>query len=348
MAKINIEQLGKSLNQGLSPVYLVSGDEPLLVQESCDAIRTAAKSEGFTERELFHTDAGFQWPQLLHSANSLSLFAERKIIEVRIHNGKPGDAGSKALVEYCQAPSADNLLLLVSPKLDRATQNSKWYKAIDAVGSTLTIWPINAKQMPRWIDQRMQRAGIRADSQAIDILAGRVEGNLLAAAQEIEKLKLVAQDGYIDSQTMANAVVDSARYDVFGLADKALSGNASAAATTLNGLRAEGSEATIVLWAITREIRALLALKQALSNGQALEGVARRHGIFDNRLPVIRGALQRLQMPTLRLALKECAYIDRCIKGMAHDDPWSALLDVVLTLSGSRALSGRVLKTLLG
>lgn len=347
MTKLSFEQLHKSLPQQLSPVYLVTGDEPLMVQESCDAVRAAAKQAGFSERELYHTDAGFQWPQLLHSANSMSLFAERKIIEVRIHNGKPGDAGSKAIVEYCQSPAADNLLLLVSPKLERASQNSKWYKAVEAVGAVVTIWPINPKQMPRWIEQRLQRAGIRADAQAVDILASRVEGNLLAAAQEVEKLKLVAKDGFIDSHTMANAVVDSARYDVFGLVDKALAGHPQAAAATLNGLRGEGSEPAVVLWALTREIRALMALKQALSSGHAIEGVARRYGIFENRLPLIRAATARLQNPTLRLLVKECAYIDRTIKGMAPGDPWGTLLDVVLTLSGSRALSGRVLKTLL-
>lgn len=347
MAKLSFEQLHKALKQQLAPAYLVTGDEPLTVQESCDAVRASARQQGFTERELYHTDSGFQWPQLLHSANSMSLFAERKIIEIRIHNGKPGDAGSKAIVEYCQAPAADNLLLLVCPKLERASQNSKWYKAIDGIGAVVTIWPVNAKQMPRWIEQRLQRAGIRADSQAVDILANRVEGNLLAAAQEIEKLKLVATDGFIDSQTMANAVVDSARYDVFGLVDKALAGDARGAAATLNGLRGEGSEPTIILWALTREVRALMALKQALSNGQALEAVARRHGVFDNRMPAVRGALQRIQMATLRLLIKECAYIDRTIKGMAAGDCWGALLDVVLTLSGNRALSGRVLKTLL-
>lgn len=347
MAKLNVEQLMKGLGKQLSPVYLITGDEPLMVQESCDAVRAAARDAGFNERELYHTDGGFQWPQLLHSANSMSLFAERKIIEVRVHNGKPGDAGSKAIVEYCRSPAEDNLLLLVCPKLERASQNSKWYKAVDSIGAVVTIWPINPKQLPRWIDQRLQRAGIRADSQAIDILASRVEGNLLAAAQEIEKLKLVAQDGFIDSQTMANAVVDSARYDVFGLVDKALGGNAQGAAATLNGLRGEGSEPTIILWALSREIRALMALKQALSSGQPLEAVARRHGIFDNRLPLIRDALQRLQAPTLHLLIKECAYVDRAIKGMAAGDCWGILLDVVLTLSGNRAFSGRVLKTLL-
>lgn len=347
MAKLSFDQLGKSLGSKLSPVYLVSGDEPLLVQEACDAIRGAAKKQGFSERELFHADPHFHWTNLLHSANSMSLFADRKILEVRIPNGKPGDAGSKVIQEYCHAPADDNLLLLVCPKLDKSTQNSKWYKSIEAIGVTVAIWPISAKQLPRWIDQRLQKAGIRADSRAVEILASRVEGNLLAAVQEIEKLKLVAEDGIIDHHTMANAVVDSARYDVFGLVDKALIGNPHAAATTLNGLRGEGSEPTIILWAIVREIRALIAIKQAMSDGQNIDYVAKRNGVFDNRLTIVRAALQRLSMPTLRLLLKESAYADRTIKGMASGDPWGVLLDIIMTLAGTRALSGKVLSTLL-
>lgn len=347
MAKLNPEQLPQALQKGLSPAYLITGDEPLLVQESCDAIRAAARKAGFSEREIFHTDAGFQWPQLLQSANSLSLFADKKLLEVRVHNGKPGDLGAKILQEYCAAPSPDNLLLLVCPKLDKATQNSKWYSAIEQIGTVVTVWPIGIKQLPRWIEQRLQRAGIRADSQAIDILAGRVEGNLLAAVQEIEKLKLVAENGMIDAQTMAHAVVDSARYDVFGLVDKALTGNAQGAAASLNGLRGEGTEAMAVLWALTREIRALIALKLALSDGQRLELIARKHGIFETRLPLIRGALQRLSIGTLRLLLRECSYTDRTVKGMAQGDPWEALLDIVLSLAGVRTLDNRSLKTLL-
>lgn len=347
MAKLSPEQLPQALQKGLSPASLITGDEPLLVQESCDAIRAAARKAGFSEREIFHTDAGFQWPQLLQSANSLSLFADKKVLEVRLHNGKPGDAGSKILQEYCAAPSPDNLLLLICPKLDKATQNSKWYSAIEHIGVVVTVWPIGVKQLPRWIDQRLQRAGIKADSHAVDILAGRVEGNLLAAVQEIEKLKLLTDNGMIDAQTMAHAVVDSSRYDVFGLVDKALAGHAAAAATNLNGLRGEGTDAMAVLWAMTREIRALTALKMALSDGQKLEFVARKHGIFESRLPLIRSALQRLSIGTLRLLLRECSYTDRTIKGMAKGDPWQALLDIVLSLAGVRTLDNRSLKTLL-
>lgn len=347
MARCNPEQLNKLLKQSLSRVYLIAGDEPLLVQECCIAIRRAAKQADFIERELFHTDSGFQWPQLLESANSLSLFAQRKLIEVRLHNLKIGTIGSKTLQSYCAAPTDDNLLMLIAPKLDRGAQNSAWYKAIDAIGTIVTVWPISEKQLPRWLDQRMQKAGLRADSRALEILASKIEGNLLAAVQEIEKLKLLTSDGVIDGELMASAVVDSARYNVFGLVDKALSGNARGAATTLNGLKTEGTEATLILWALTREVRTLITLKHAQQQGQALEQAARRQGVFDSRLALIRGALQRLSPRLLQALLKECAQADRAIKGMALSDPWNLLLDIVLVLSGTRTLAGRTLSALL-
>lgn len=347
MSKLNAEQLGKALQQGLRPAYLVTGDDPLLVQEACDLIRKSARAAGFQERELFHADASFQWPQLLHSANSMSLFADQKLLEVRVPSGKPGDAGSKVLQAYCEDPAPGNLLLLIMPRLDRAAQNSKWCKAIDALGCLVQIWPVGEPQLHRWLEQRMQRAGLHADSQSIDILAGKIEGNLLAAVQEIEKLKLLAPGGVVDSALMASAVLDSARYDVFGLVDKALTGNARGAAATLNGLRSEGTDATLALWALSREIRTLLALKEAQQQGQSLELAARQNGVFERRLPLIRSALQRLKPAVLRLLLRECGQTDRTIKGMASGDPWSLLLDITLTLSGTRTLSTPVLTTLL-
>lgn len=347
MTKINADQLAKTPGDKLLPVYLITGDDALLVQESCDALRQVARKAGFEEREKYHTDSGFQWPTLLDNANSMSLFGSRKIIEVYVHNGKPGDPGSKALQAYCQSAPPDTLLMLISPKLDRSAQNSKWYKAIDQIGGITTIWPITDSQLPRWIDQRLQKSGLRADSQAIEILAERVEGNLLAAAQEIEKLKLLSDDGLIDAQMMASAVVDSARYNVFGLVDKALSGQAQAAASALNGLRAEGNEAISILWVLTREVRTLIALKEALHQGRNISQVARQNGVFDKRLPLVQNALQRLNPKLLKFLLRECAYIDRCVKGMATGDPWNILLDVILTLAGTRSLNGKNLQLLI-
>lgn len=342
MTKLRSDQLEKSLagaKSPLAPVYLITGDEPLLVQEACDTVRQAAKQRDFLERELHHTDAGFSWDSLIHSANSISLFAEKKIIEIRVHNGKPGDAGSKAIVEYCESPSEDNLLLLEFPKLDKRTQNSKWFKAIEACGAVVTIWPISLQQMPHWVSGRLKRAGLTADPQAIEILCAKTEGNLLAASQEIEKLKLVSENNHIDAATMANAVTTSARYDVFGLADKALSGNSRSAVTHLQGLRGEGTEPTIVLWALAREIRVLALLKESMDNGKSFDFIARNAGVWDNRKPIVKHALQRLSTGQLHLLVRKVSLADKVIKGISTGDIWNVLLDIVLSLSGTHALN---------
>lgn len=274
----------------------------------------------------------------------MSLFAERKIIEVRSHTGKPADAAKQALMEYSKNPSPDTLLLLVFPKIERATQNSKWFKAVDSVAGTVQIWPISPKFFPRWVDLRLKAEGLRANSDAVGILASKVEGNLLACVQEIQKLKLISDDGVIDARTMANAVVDSARYDVFTLVDRATGGDTRAAMRTLQGLREEGTEAPVILWALAREVRALNALHFAKQQGSSIESVARQHGIFDKRVPLIRQALGRLKAGQLRLLLRQCALADRAIKGASKQDPWAIINDVTLMLSGVRALSTKALQ----
>lgn len=338
MARINPEQLGRSLAQGLPPAVVVSGDETLLVQEACDQVRQHARKAGFEERLIYHADNSFDWNQLLQSANSLSLFAERRLLEVRLASGKLAEAGGKVLQEYARNASSDTCLLLIAPKLERAAQNSAWLKALDACGWVVTVWPIAEKQLHRWLEHRLKSAGLQADAQALAVLASKVEGNLLAAVQEIEKLKLVAPDGPITAEFMASAVIDSARYNLFTLADKALSGDARAAATTLNGLRAEGTEATLILWALTREIRTLTLLKQAQEAGLPLERSARQHGVFDNRLPLMRAALQRLDKARLQRLLQQCASIDLAIKGAAPGSPWDWLAEVVLQMADSPTL----------
>ena len=341
MAKINADQLNQHCKNALLPVYIISGDEPLLVQEACDALRQAAREQGFSERELYHTEGGLDWQQLLQSANSLSLFAERKIIEVRSHTAKPNDAAKKALEAYSQNPSPDTLLLLIFPKIDRNTQKAKWFKGLDAIGGSIQIWPISPKFFHRWVDLRLKAEGLKANNDAVSVLASKVEGNLLACIQEIQKLKLVTSDKVIDGATMANAVVDSARFDIFSLVDRATGGDARAAVRTLQGLREEGTETTIVLWALAREIRALNALFFAKQSGTPLESIARQHGIFDKRLPLVKQALNRLKPGQLRLLLRQCVLADRAIKGASRQPPWPLLNDIVLMLSGVRALSTR-------
>lgn len=345
MPKVRPEQLANAVRKSLTPVIFIFGDEPLIVQECCDSVRQAARALGFSERELHHTDGGFTWDDLYNSANAMSLFADKKIIEIRLHNGKPGDDGSKALIDYCSHPNDDTLLLLVSPKIDSRSQKSKWFTAIEQAGITVQVWPISLGQMPRWVDQRLKAAGLQADSEAIDILCAKTEGNLLAAVQEVEKLKLVANDdGFIDPQTMTNAVMDSARYDIFGMVDKAMAGDSRAAAESLQGLRGEGSEPLTLLWALVREIRTLNSVREAMDNGDNFEFAAKKNGVWDKRKPLVKAALNRLRSQQLHMLMRKAALADRATKGVAKSDTWNILLELTLGLTGIQVLSAKTQK----
>lgn len=339
MPKLRPEQLTASLSKQLAPIYLVSGDEPLLIQEACDSIRAAARKQGFSERELYHADTSFDWSQLSGAVNSLSLFAEKKIIELRMPSGKPGDKGTKILQEYAQSPAPDNLLLIITDKLDGATQKSKWFKAIEDAGQHIQVWPITPAQLPRWISQRLQQAGLQADAAAIELLCSRIEGNLLAAVQEIEKLKLLATQPFITYELMASAVADSARYDVFGLCDKALHGDVRATAKTLQGLKTEGTEPIAILWALTRDIRILIQIAQETSQGKSFDWAAKQAGVWDKRQPLVQAAIRRLKPAQLQQMLRKANGIDKAIKGMRNAEPWDELLDLVLNMAGVQSLN---------
>lgn len=346
--RLRPEQLETHLEGHLAPAYLICGDEPLLLQESADAVRTAARRGGFNERELFHADSGFDWQVLLTEANALSLFAEKKILEVRSANGKPGDKGSNVIVEYCANPSGDNLLLVIAPKLDNSALKSKWVKAIDSCGVIVQVWPVNAAQLPRWIETRLQRAGIRASRAAVDILAERVEGNLLAAMQEIEKLLLLAPEAEVDATTMSTVVADSARYNLFSLVDKILEADTHAAAKILRGLKDEGSEPTVVLWALTRELRILIGAALAHSRGESIEDALQKSKVWVKRMPLLKSALRRLKPGHLRVLLRQAGGVDRAVKGLQEGDPWDELTALVLSFAGSPILNGESTRLALG
>ena len=345
--KIRAEQLQSHLSKELLPVYVISGDEPLLAQESADAVRLAARNKGFSGREVFHGEGKFDWSQLHNEANALSLFAEKKIIEIRISNGKPGDKGSKALCELCANPSPDNLLLVILPKLERSAQNSKWVKALEAVGAHIQVWPITGEQLPRWIKQRLLESNITANQQAVEILAERVEGNLLAAVQEIEKLKLLAIEGKVDAIMMSSVVADSARYNLFEFVDKVLAGDAQSAARSLRGLHSEGTDAIPLLWAITRELRILIKASEQISRGENRDWALKNAGVWEKRLPLFRTAIQRCSAAHLRMLLYQAGAIDRGIKGMRKADIWDELTTLVLSLAGSQTLKPSNVKLLI-
>ena len=327
------EKLADHLQQKLLPVYLVSGDEPLLVQECCDQIRQKARAENCNEREIIEGGlSNFNWQDILHSASNMSLFADRKLIELRLPSGKPGAEGSKALCEYLDIASGDDVLLIVSGKIDKQSTNSKWYKALDKAGVTVQVWPVDAKNLPRWLQQRVRNAGMSIDDDALRLLCERMEGNLLAAVQEVEKLKLLAADSKITMQTVTEAVSDNARYNLFDMADNALKGNASVSLRMLHGLRAEGTEPPVVLWALVREIRTLYEAQLDCDSGQSTQQALSSRRVWQNRMPLMQAALTRHNTHSLSLLLEQAARADGSIKGFADGKPWDNLSRLVITL----------------
>ncbi|MGH8437127.1 MAG: DNA polymerase III subunit delta [Pseudomonas sp.] len=338
--KLNAAQLAKHLQGALAPVYVVSGDDPLLCQEAADAIRAATRSQGFAERQVFNAEANFDWGSLLQAGASLSLFAEKRLLELRLPSGKPGDKGTAALLEYLARPPEDTLLLISLPKLDGSAQKTKWAKALidGQLAQFIQIWPVDAQQLPQWIRQRLAQAGLAASQAAVELIAARVEGNLLAAAQEIEKLKLLAEGGQVDAHTVQAAVADSARFDVFGLIDAALNGEAAHALRTLEGLRGEGVETAVILWALARELRLLANLAQQYSQGVPLDKAfsQARPPVWDKRRPLVSKALQRHSATRWARMLLDAQRIDAQIKGQAAGDPWIDLSRLTLMMAGQR------------
>ena len=340
--KLNSAQLGKHLQGKLAAVYAVSGDDPLLCQEAADSIRSCLRSKGFSERQVFHCDASFDWNLLYEAGASLSLFAEQRLLELRIPGGKPGDKGSSALIDYLARPAEDTVLLLSLPKLDGSAQKTKWAKAlIDSPDATFVqIWPVETAQLPQWIRQRMAQAGLSASQDAVELIADRVEGNLLAAAQEIEKIKLLSDGQPIDAAYVLAAVADSARFDVFGLIEACLNGDAVHALRMLDGLRGEGEEALFICAMLARELRLLSALALQISQGipQDRAFASARPPVWDKRKQPLGKALQRHTAKACNGMLLSAQQIDAQIKGQAAGNPWNSLARLCLQLAGQHLL----------
>ncbi|SCZ50803.1 DNA polymerase III subunit delta [Thiohalomonas denitrificans] len=334
--RLRPEQLAGHLGNPLLPIYVISGDEPLQTGEATDAIREAARAQGFTEREVMHAETGFDWNLLSAAADALSLFAERRILDLRIPGGKPGDAGGKALSAYAERPPEDNILLVTLPRLDKRQQQSKWFKALDAAGAVVQVWPVGPKELPGWISQRMRARGLESRPEVVRLLADKVEGNLLAAAQEVDKLHLLFGEGAIDLDEVALALADSSRFDVFELVDTALSGDAARTARILDGLYAEGVEPVLILWALAREIRSLAAMAASVAQGSPPEQVMRQHRVWAKRQAPVRSALQRHNAPRWEAFLARAGRVDRTIKGAEPGNPRDELLQLALLVAGVR------------
>ena len=332
--RLRPEQLANHLKQQLSPIYIVSGEETLVAQECCDTIRRHCRAQAFS-REVLEVDTRFDWSELLASASAMSLFAERKLIELRMPTGKPGDAGGKALIEYAANVSPDNVLLIVCGKLESSSTRTKWYKTIESAGASIQCWPIDAKQLPSWINQRMIQADLSPSKEAVLMLAERVEGNLLAAVQEIEKLRLCNFSGEITEETIASAVSDNARYDIFGLVDKAMEGDASSCLRMLQRLKAEGTEPTVLLWALSRELRTLYTCAEQIEQGNGIDRILQNQRVWDKRKALTKKALARLRASKLQSLIQMAATIDLSLKGMSKDNSWDLLEQLVAKLAGT-------------
>ncbi len=343
--QVRTEQLNAHLAKGLKPLYTVWGDEPLLAQEALDTLRAAARAAGCTERQV-HTASGarFDWSSLLGALREMSLFSDRQLIEIRIPGGKPGKDGSDALQSYCDgvtAQGADNVTLVSLPRLDRTQQGSVWFGALERSGVTIRIDAIERKALPQWIAQRLAQRGQRvqggeAGQHALSFFADRVEGNLLAAHQEIEKLALLYPSGELTFEQIEAAVLNVARYDVFKLGEAVLAGQVGRALRMLEGLQAEGEAAVLVHWAIAEDIRALKRVKEAVRAGQPLPLALREARVWGPRERLIERALPFFAETTLAYLLEAASVCDGLVKGLRHADwpadPWQALKKLVLML----------------
>ena len=335
--QLRFDALDAHLAKSLAPLYVITSDEHLLALEAADKIRKTARAQGCSEREVLVVERSFKWGELLAANQSQSLFGDRKLIELRIPTGKPGKDGGQALQNYVAALNPDNVTLFALPKLDWATQKSAWVAALQQTAVYIDIPMVERAQLPAWIGSRLAAQRQSADKQSIDFIADRVEGNLLAAHQEIQKLALLYPEGKLNFEQVQDAVLNVARYDVFKLNEAMLSGDAARLARMIEGLKGEGEALPLVLWAMTEEIRVLLRLKAGVAQGKALGMLLKEFRIWGPRERLMEPALRRLKLTTLEAALQEAAQIDKMVKGLRAKafagDAWDALLQLGLKVA---------------
>jgi DNA polymerase III subunit delta len=350
--QLRLDALEPHLARGLLGLYVVFGDEHLLAQEACDRIRAAARAAGYTDRSVFTVERSFDWSSLLGASQSMSLFGDRQLVELRIPSGKPGKEGAEALKTLAASANPDVLMLVTLPRLDAATQKSAWFTALADSGVALKIDPVERAQLPNWIGQRLAQQGQRVapgddGRRALQFVSERVEGNLLAAHQEIQKLGLLYPQGVLSFEQIHDAVLNVARYDVFKLNEAMLTGDVARLARMLDGLRGEGEASVLVLWAVVEEIRTLLRIKRGVAAGKPLAMLLRENRVWGPRERLIGPALSRLTDAALERGLTLAARLDRQVKGLSAQargewrnalppDAWDGLFELAMTVAAPR------------
>ena len=335
--RISTEQLPAHIKRTLAPLYVVYGDEPLLALEAADRIRARAREEGHVEREVLTAEQHFDWSQLRVSGQSQSLFATRRMLELRIPNGKPGTDGGQALQAFAANLPPDTITLIALPEVDWRAQKGAWFGALDAAGVMVEAAQVKRARLPAWLAGRLLAQQQSAAEETLEFIADKVEGNLLAAYQEVQKLALLFPPGPLSFEQIEEAVLDVARFNVFDLGGIALAGDAQHFARVLDGLQGEGAAPPLVLWSLAGEIRAVARVLAGLASGQPLQQVMRDAHIWGPRQQLIQRHIGRFTLAQTEIALVHAARIDRMIKGLARGDVWDELLQLGLRFAGSRA-----------
>lgn len=326
MPALSPDALGAQLARTLAPLYVVYGEETLLALEAADSLRAAARQAGYLEREVLTVEGGhFDWSQLTDAMSSVSLFASLKLLEIRIPGGKPGTEGGEALQRLAANPPQDTITLIQLPKLDRTQQKAKWFAALEKAAVMVEAKAVGRHELPGWIARRLKQQGQTLPSEAAQFFADRVEGNLLAAKQEVDKLALLYPKGELTLADIREAVANVARFDVFHLSESWLAGDTARATRMLDALEAEGEAPVLVLWSFTEDVRMLIKLGRGLKEGRQVRDMANELRLWGDKQKLAAPALNRIGPRHLLEALTECARIDRQIKGVAQGDAWHSL-----------------------
>ena len=332
--QVRPDQLSSALKNKINPVYFISGDEPLQKMEAADLVRTVCKQQDYLEREIIDVDANFDWQILRDEAANMSLFSSRRILDLRLPSAKPGREGGKALKEFADNPPEDTVLLITAGKLEGSSKNSVWYKALDASGVVVQCWPVSPEKLSDWVRNRCHLKGLQPDKEAIDFICQHVEGNLLAADQEIDKLLLILGPGVVSYDAIQESITQNSRFNIFELADCALKGDKTRVVKVINGLKAEGTEPIIVAWALTKEVRLLCV---AINDRSNVEYMLSRSGVWKSRINLYQSCLSRHTKQSLYRLLQSCEKIDRITKGVTKGNVWDALLQSAYQLAGRKA-----------
>lgn len=336
--ELRLNQLASHLERTLSPIYVIHGDEPLQAIEACDAIRAAARGAGYDEREVLVAEAGFKWDAFVAANANLGLFGTRKLIDLRIPSGKPGVDGARALEACAAQVSADQILLVTLPKIDRATQGSAWFSAIEGAGVAIVVYPLEREALPAWIAARLARQRQRVAPETLAFLADRCEGNLIAAHQEIEKLGLLLPEGELVADAVERAVTDVARYDVFQLSEAWLAADAARTLRIIAALEAEGEGMPLLLWQLGEDIHALASVQEAMAAGTPAGVAVRNARVWGKRQAAMERAARRVAPQALGPLLSALARLDALAKGIGRGNVWDELRTVAMALAGNAAL----------